>query len=126
MIEQDKRLHISHETIGLQWAGLLKQNYNTRHAAKSIARDFNCEPRTAKSWLAGQHPQLRHFMRAMQLFGVDAVLGVLVPETQTHRSKLHDDLLELRSRLDRLSKELGNLHNVAQPKTRPRRGPDTR
>ena len=126
MAMKDNHLQISHETIGQRWAEFLRNNYNTRHAAKSIARDFPCEPRTAKAWLAGQAPQLRHFMRAMQLFGVDAVLGVLVPETQAEKNNLHDDLLDLRSRLDRLSKELGNLHHDTKPKTRKEMRPPSR
>lgn len=97
------------ETIGLRWAALLRQHYGT-HMAKNIARDFDCEARTAQSWLAGQAPQLRHFMRAAEILGLAAVLTVLFPDTDIQQKiKLHDDLLELRSRLDSLSCELRGL-----------------
>jgi hypothetical protein len=112
MAEKDNQLQVSREAAGARWAALLRAKYGTRQAAKCIARDFSCETRTAKAWLAGQSPQLRHFLRAAQLFGISAVVGVLWPESHDyHRSKIHDDLLELRSRLDLLSRELGGSHH---------------
>lgn len=99
--------NVSHETIGQRWADMLRRHYGA-HAAKNISRDFKCETRTAKAWLSGQSPQLRHFMDAARIIGIAPVLGVLFPETDIHQSmKLHNDLLELRSRIDKLTTELG-------------------
>lgn len=97
------------EIIGQRWAALLRRHY-VSHAAKNISRDFACEVRTAKAWLSGQSPQLQHFMAAAKIIGIAAVLEVLFPDTELHQKiKLHDDLLDLRSRLDRLSLELRGL-----------------
>lgn len=97
------------ETVGQRWAALLRQHYPA-HAAKNIARDFRCEARTAKAWLSGQSPQLQHFMAAAKIIGIAEVLGVLFPDTDLHQKiKLHDDLQDLRSQLDRLSLELRGL-----------------
>ncbi|MBL8713225.1 MAG: hypothetical protein JNM12_10015 [Alphaproteobacteria bacterium] len=112
MTKKDKELPVPREAIGDRWSALLRSRYPERNAAKSIARDFDCETRTAKAWLAGQRPQLDGFSRAAQLFGISAVIGVLWPDSEEHhRSKLHDDLQELRSRLDRMSRELGGSPN---------------
>ncbi len=101
--------HVSRETIGKKWAALLREHW-PRDRAKNVARAFGCDVRTAQSWLCGQTPQLHHFIRAAQLIGFSRVVGVLFPDTDLHsRAQLHDDLLELRSRLDRLSQELGEL-----------------
>ncbi len=110
---------VSRETVARRWRALLRGHY-ARNAAKSIMRDFGCEERTANSWLQGEtSPQLRNFLRAAELFGISAVIGVLWPDTtEHHRSKLHDDLLELRSRLDVLSRELGGSHHGETEKDR--------
>jgi len=100
---------VSRETLGQRWAALLRRHYPV-HATKNIARDFKCEISTAKAWLSGQAPQLQNFIRAAEIIGMAAVLGVLFPDTEIHQKlKLHDDLRELRSRLDRLSLELRGL-----------------
>ena len=122
MTKTDGKFHrVSRETVAHRWRDFLRDHY-PRNAAKSVMRDFDCEQSTANSWLQGrQRPQLDNFIRAAELFGISAVLGVLWPNTEEHhRSKLHDDLRELRSRLDGLSRVLGGTPD--EEKNKPDRG----
>lgn len=113
MSKKGNELQETRKDVAERWAAFLHDKYGQRHAAKSIARAFGCEIRTAKSWLSGEaSPQLGAFLRAAQLFGVTAVLGVLFPDTEEYQqSKLQDDLRALRARLDDLSGQLGEIQN---------------
>lgn len=109
MTKADIKFPIS---IGDNWANFLAQQYDGRHAAKRIAQDFGCEPRTAKAWLQGQPPQAAQLARAGTLFGLSAISSVLLPGSHDHnRMEIFDQLAVLKAGLDDVSQKLERLRN---------------
>jgi transposase-like protein len=100
----------SSEAVGRRWSNALRQRYPGQHAAKRIARDFDVTPSTAESWLGGQSPYARHFVKAAALFGPAILFDVLAPglaapsEDDTRRA-----LAEVKGELDRLGDRLARL-----------------
>ena len=100
------------ETIGERWANFLHTHYKMRHAAKCIARDFNCEPRTAKAWLAGQAPHLSKIHLAGRLHGISAAAEILFPDTTySKREALKADVVDLKNKIEVLNERVRELVN---------------
>ena len=106
---------------GQRWAGFLRQRYTGTCAAKRIARDFECEPRTATAWLGGQPPHIRHLARAGQVFGPVAIAAVLFPDTTYFLSAdMHDAIGVLQARIDDIKNKLGALDEDFKNMDKPR------
>lgn len=96
--------------IGGRWSAALKRRYPGPHAAKRIAQDFDCEPRTAEAWLSGQAPYAKYLIRAWRKHGHAIIGEVLAPDDTAMQSALDDAaLIGLEQRLAQLGDELSRL-----------------
>lgn len=73
--------------VGERWAAALKKRYGDAHTAKKIAKDFDIEPRTAKSWLGGQAPYAGQIEKAGEKFGLKFLIEVLNPGIPVYDGK---------------------------------------
>lgn len=106
-------------TLGERWAALLAHLYPAAHADKSIARDFNVAPRTARGWRSGQTPHPEAFETAIALCGAPLVLQVLDANyKEASTTKLHDQLAMLEAQLTALRQELAENHHARKVATR--------
>lgn len=100
-------MQVHDAALGARWSAFLKLHYPQAHAAKLIARDFRCAPRTATSWLAGQSPRPAALRRAGELFGLVAAMRLLFPDFQeVTSSALLASLDDMRAQLTTLRQEL--------------------
>lgn len=99
------------EDFGGRWAALLRARYDVPHAAKRIARDFDCAPRTAKSWLEGNPPELKQILRAASVIGVAEVAALLFPDSDLADSAaLRQEFAALKSQLEVMEDRIGRLY----------------
>lgn len=68
--------------IGNRWAAALKKRFPEKNTTKHVARAFNVELRTARSWLEGQAPYCKHIFKAGQKFGLAMIEEILFPDTK--------------------------------------------
>ncbi|WP_428247244.1 hypothetical protein [Ferrovibrio sp.] len=96
--------------IGPRWAAALRRRYPGAHQAKRIARDFDCETRTAEAWLGGQAPYAKYLMRGWRLHGAALVGEVLAPDDAAQRAALNEAaLIGLEARIATLGADLALL-----------------
>lgn len=105
------------EAVGARWSAWLRRAYPGPHAVKRVARAFEIDTRTAESWIGGQAPYARHFVKAAALHGPAVLFEVLAPglvppsDEETRRA-----LAEVKGELDRLGSRLSRLTiEVAAP-----------
>ena len=67
-----------------------------RTNAKGLAREIDCDPRTAENILAGRWPSARHWLHLSRAFGADLVEAVFSPQTAVERLEQEADELERR------------------------------
>lgn len=94
--------------LGERWAGALKKHFPERNTTKHIAQFFEIEPRTARSWLDGQAPQLKYLFIAAQKLGADFIAEIL----DTPKNKMvniNKALEELESKICQLGAEIRSL-----------------
>lgn len=65
--------------IGSRWAASLRKRFGPKNTAKLIAAAFNVEIRTARSWLSGSAPFIKHLYLAGEKFGAVIIAEVLMP-----------------------------------------------
>jgi hypothetical protein len=94
--------------IGQRWAEALRRRYPA-DAAKTIARDFGCEVRTARSWLAGQAPRADALALGAVLHGPQLVAEVLMPEAtrDAERRRIAQAIEDVGQTIDELRRRLG-------------------
>lgn len=94
---------VSGEVIGERTAAWLRQAFPGDNRAKLIAREFDCDERTAKAWLAGEPPQLhRHWHAMVGKWGKAFLAFVYQPFDWSAQ-------LEIEARLDALEQEAAAL-----------------
>lgn len=90
--------------IGQRWAVALKKRFPERNTVKLVARSFDIEIRTARSWLDGQAPLCKHLFVAGQKFGTGILFELFSPNKKI--GKLEDNLLNLEKKIYQLGQEL--------------------
>lgn len=68
--------------IGSRWATALKKRFPEKNTTKHVARAFDIELRTARSWLEGQAPYCKYLFLAGQKFGMGIIEEILFPDTK--------------------------------------------
>lgn len=76
---------LSARTVGERWALSLARRYRNGERVKRIMADFSAAEGTVKGWLAGQPPQHRHLVRAVELHGAGIVAELYAPESDWQR-----------------------------------------
>jgi hypothetical protein len=100
--------------VGQRTAAWLRQQYPNAHA-KRIARDFNVDERTAKSWLAGKPPSTDYWHSCVARWGKGFVAFVYAPYFDwAEQARLEVEIETIQSRLDEL-----------REKVRPQNGPSS-
>lgn len=98
------------DAIGRRWAEALRRRYRGEAAAKTVARAFDVQVRTAEGWLAGQAPYAKYLLRGWRLHGAALVAEVLAPGSDWHASaSVEAALVEVETRLAGLGDELARL-----------------
>ena len=100
--------------LGCRWAELLKKYFGKQNTAKLIARTFNVELRTAKSWLYGSAPYLKYVYIAGQKLGEGFVAELLYPNAKwktyfdidKELDKMEKSICQLRSDIQSLGQEM--------------------
>lgn len=96
--------------LGQRWAAALKKEFNTKNTAKEIARFFDVEVRTARSWLAGSAPYAKHLWVAGQKLGSGFLADLLTPNSKWKKYSDIDEALDLMEKqICRLREEVRNL-----------------
>ncbi|MBQ8347395.1 MAG: hypothetical protein IJY17_07335 [Alphaproteobacteria bacterium] len=96
--------------LGRRWAAALIKRYG--RCAKKIAKDFDVEVRTARSWLNEEKtPFAVNFMRAWEIHGVGFINETLNPNRNISNTEIQAELTEVRRKLERLSDEIVLLLN---------------
>lgn len=70
-----------------------------RTNAKSLAREIDCDPRTAENILSGHWPGARHWLGIVRAFGHDVTEAVFHPQ---------DAIARLETEVERLERELAD------------------
>ena len=105
MIKDDITLLLGH-----RWAASLKKQFGTKNTAKEIARFFDIEVRTARSWLAGSAPYTKHLWTAGQKLGSGFLAELLTPNNKWKTYANIDEALDLMEKeICQLRKEIQNL-----------------
>lgn len=65
-----------------------------RTTAKSLAREIDCDPRTAENILRGHWPTARHWLGIVRAFGHDVTEAVFHPQCAVERLELEVQTLE--------------------------------
>lgn len=94
--------------LGQRWANALRKRFGKKNTAKEIARCFNIELRTARSWLYGTAPYLKYIWIAGQKLGSGFVADLLTPNKKWKTYTNIDEALE------NLEKEICRLRNEIQ------------
>lgn len=96
--------------IGQRWAECLKKRFSTKNTAKEVARFFNVEVRTARSWLAGSAPYIKHLWIAGQKLGSGFLAELLTPNKKWKTyANIDEALILLEKEICQLRKEIQNL-----------------
>ncbi len=96
--------------IGQRWAECLKKRFSSKNTAKEIAKFFDIEVRTARSWLAGSAPYIKHLWIAGQKLGYGFLADVLTPNKKWKTYANIDEALDLMEKeICQLRKEIQNL-----------------
>lgn len=96
--------------IGERWAAALRRRFDSRHTAKLIANTFNVEIRTARAWLSGAAPFVKHLQRAGEIFGAIIIAEVLLPGSNWHGyARLENSLEELSLKICQIRDEVRQL-----------------
>lgn len=90
--------------IGQRWASALKKRFPERNTVKLVAKSFDIEVRTARSWLEGQAPRCQHLFVAGQKFGMGILFELFSPNKKV--GKLEDSLLNLEKKIYQLGQDL--------------------
>jgi len=93
------------QTLGDRWAAALRAVYVGPSVAKTVAREFAVEIRTAEGWLAGRPPRAKDLATAALLHGGAFALMVLLPKpagTENQIRKIKRDGAALADRLRRI------------------------
>lgn len=78
----------------------LERQYQSDHACR-LARDIDCDPRTAKNILARHWPSARHMQAIVRRFGNDVIEAVFSPECEPVAARLALEVRELEEALER-------------------------
>ena len=81
--------------LGQRWADALKKKFGKRNAAKEIARFFDIEVRTARSWLAGSTPYIKYLWLAGQKLGSGFIAEILTPDNKCKTYADIDEALDI-------------------------------
>lgn len=73
-------------------------------SAKSLAREIDCDPRTAENLLSGTWPGARHWLGIVRAFGHDVTEAVFHPQ---------DAVARLETQVERLERELADTRALA-------------
>lgn len=94
--------------VGQRASAWLRQAYPGDSRAKRIARDFECDERTAKSWLAGERPANRHWDQMVARWGRAFLAFVYQPYFDwAEQERLDAELAALQSVAARLEEARG-------------------
>lgn len=101
--------------FGQRWAEALKKEFGNQNTAKQVARVFDVEVRTARSWLYGSAPYVKHLWIAGQKLGSGFLADLLTPnkkwKTYTNIDKALDlmekQICQLREEIRNLSEDNG-------------------
>lgn len=94
--------------LGQRWADALKKQFGPRNTAKEVARFFDIEVRTARNWLAGSAPYIKHLWLAGQKIGSGFLAELLTPN---NKWKTYADIDKA---LDLMEKEICQLRKEIQ------------
>ncbi|WGM47679.1 hypothetical protein KOAAANKH_02561 [Brevundimonas sp. NIBR10] len=72
----------------------LRRFLRPRVTAKALARQIDCDPRTAQNILAGHWPSARHWLNIVQAFGKDVTEAVFHPDDAAARLEQEVQALE--------------------------------
>lgn len=96
--------------MGQRWAASLEKQFGPKNTAKKIARFFDIEVRTARSWLAGSTPYIKHLWVAGQKLGSGFLAELLTPNNKWKTYANIDEALGLMEKeICQLRKEIQNL-----------------
>lgn len=96
--------------LGQRWAAALKKHFGPKNTSKEIARFFGIEERTARSWLAGSTPYIKHLWLAGQKIGSGFLAEILTPNNKWKTYANIDEALDLMEKqICQLRKEIQNL-----------------
>ncbi len=96
--------------LGQRWASALKKHFGPKNTAKEVARFFGIEERTARNWLAGSAPYIKHLWLAGQKIGSSFLAELLTPNNKWKTYANIDEALDLMEKqICQLRKEIQNL-----------------
>lgn len=96
--------------LGQRWAEALKKEFGNQNTAKQVARVFDVEVRTARSWLYGSAPFAKHLWLAGQKLGSGFLADLLTPNTKWKTYTNIDKALDLMEKqICQLREEIRNL-----------------
>ena len=96
--------------LGQRWAAALKKRYGK--SAKMIAKDFDVEVRTARSWIEEEKaPYAVNFVKAWEIHGISFINETLNPNQEVSPAEIQQALTEVRQRLEKLTDEIVLLLN---------------
>ena len=103
--------------VGQRWASALKKQFGAQNTAKEIARVFDIEIRTARSWLAGTAPYMKHLWIAGQKLGPAFLADLLTPNSKWKKYADIDKALDLmEENICRLREEIRDLSSTKEDK----------
>ena len=82
------------QLLSRRLSGFLKPRVN----AKALARQIDCDPRTAENILAGHWPSARHWLGIWRTFGEDVLDAVYRPQETAER--LAQEVAELEREIE--------------------------
>jgi uncharacterized small protein (DUF1192 family) len=80
-------------------AAFLRRQYAAERESR-LARDIDCDPRTAKNLLNETWPNARHWARIVRRFGQDVLDAVFAPEVDETVARLAEELRHLEEQLE--------------------------
>lgn len=80
-------------------SGFLYRQYQGERESR-LARDIDCDPRTAKNILNGFWPNARHWKSIVQRFGQDVLDAVFSPDIDPTLARLTEEVRQLEEQLE--------------------------
>lgn len=106
--------YMDHEGQLLQQrlAAFLRRQYAAERESR-LARDIDCDPRTAKNLLNETWPNARHWARIVRRFGQDVLDAVFAPEVDETVARLAEELRQLEELLEKKRADARQAEGVA-------------